>query len=68
MSPLKQGFSTWGFKFFNGLHIVFLALCRLEKHNQYNRNTFLYQNCLINRFQGSNKRKKAPLELYHDFG
>ena len=42
-------------------HIVFLAIYRLERHNQYNRNTFLYQNCQINRFQGSNKRKLKPL-------
>ena len=27
------------------LHIVFLAIYRLERHNQYNGNTFLYQNC-----------------------
>ena len=26
-------------------HIAFLAIYRLERHNQYNRNTFLYQNC-----------------------
>ena len=42
-------------------HIAFLAIYRLERHNQYNRNTFLYQNCQINRFQGSNKRKLTPL-------
>ena len=26
-------------------HIAFLAIYRLERHNQYNGNTFLYQNC-----------------------
>ena len=42
-------------------HIAFLAIYRLERHNQYNENTFLYQKCLMNQFQGSNKRKKEPL-------
>ena len=32
-------------KFQTDSHIAFLAIYRLERHNQYNRNTFLYQNC-----------------------